>query len=212
MNRIRFSIAGMLVFVALVAVTLRFWPIPDGLASSKHSSPNGEESFAEFIWFDDASGMVELDYTSSDLSTWSPSESIVGDQSVISLHWGSYSKFAVGGGEHTQINIQLPKTIHRWQRFNLKLPQTKREIYPTPSAMDCERSLMNVSEIAITRFSNPGLFTIRASESNFDGELKILGVSSSTVTINLRLANMDDFGMDDLDCIYALERRKKIAE
>ena len=72
MNRLRFSITGILVFVAIIAVAIRFWPVPNGLTSFKHSKLNGEESFAEFVWIDDASGMVELDYTSPDLSTWSP--------------------------------------------------------------------------------------------------------------------------------------------
>ena len=185
--------------------------IPDGLRSYTKSAPNGDEVTAEFIWYDNASGMVELDYASPEPFAWAPSQPIPGTASVVSLKWMTYGKYHTGGA-NTEIKIQLPDAVRRWQRFDLNLPISKRQIYPTLSDMDCERSLMNPSEIAITYFSNPLLVTLRESDPEFKGQLTILGLTESTATIELHLPQLDVYGVDGQSQVFKLERRPKDAE
>ena len=202
MRYLRFSIGTLLIITSVIAITIAWWPVPDGIRSF-----SGGLIRNQFVWFDGANAVV--DDGSGFLTgpfAWSPSKLIEGSGSVVSLFFLEAGE-ATDSGSHTCIEIQLPAKVHRWQQFALGPVGANREVCPSLSETDpTKRSLMKVSEVAITHRSGMW-FPAPAIEATYSGQLTILGSTKDYVTVKLQLSGLADLGIEEEPEIYTLERR-----
>jgi len=200
-----------MLLTAVVALVVYFLPTPAGIESYTRGN-----SYAEFVWFDNASGVVEWD-ASQEATGWLAIGPISGDRSVVCLNWGILDGY--GRDEDTTIQIQLPSTFYRWQKFDLQLLKTNRTNYPTPTEDGSKQSLMDPSEIAFTYLKSPKYEgPTQESIRDFKGSLTILGSTESTVTISLHLPNLGRlrhlglYGLVDEPQILTLRRHNWAAK
>ena len=199
MRHLRFSITTLLLVTIVICVSIVCWPIPDGFRSYQ-----AVHNRAEFVWYDDAKGMVDERMWSP--FKWSPATPIEGPGSVISLLKIEYGT-SLGGGLYTEIQIQLPANVRRWQQFRLTPPILEREYHQTLSPVGSTQSAMNLLEVAVTQFTGSSIPLTEPLKPEYFGQVTILGATEDVVTVELQLEGLAEFGIEDAPTIYSLERK-----
>lgn len=198
---LRFSLATLIVFVAVVALGVYWWPIPEGLQSSRVTTHNGIVKHQTYTWYDNANSMLLIDDLDDGSVTWESFRPQNGKGSVAYLNWGMFQE-STTGGESTTIEIQFPSTVSRWQTISLRPPSAKRDVDPNDPSL----SRLLDGEVSISRFVNPRGFSIAPDRKDFEGTASVLGVTTDHVTIKLDLPDLPEFDISAGSKIYLLKR------
>ena len=200
---LRFTLSGLFLVTLMVALVIRFWvvSIPEGLRSAEFTDADGDEMFAEYIWYDEATAEVEKSFNMDGSESWCPYNVEAGTGSVVYLSWGS-REFP----NYTNVQIQLPERVRRWQKFDLKPAGFNRRLLARKSWLNDDLSALTDSEISMFRFMGQIGYSLTPNQVGFDGSLTILGITKESVTIKLPISGATDFDIEGKTKVFELAR------
>lgn len=175
------------------------------LTTCTTTDSDGYESYAEYTWYDDAVAIVESEFNMDGNHCWSPNKVITGKASVVYLEWGEHHPESAGGG-YTIVQIQLPKTATKSQDFKLSPPKDTRKILPETSCLNRNISELSTGEISAFTFANPFGNSIATKHAGVEGRLRILAIEKTSITIELTIKNLSEFGIGSNKRVFRLTR------